>query len=426
MGMMTIVGVALLFAGILGGRAFTANFELDTLGKVRKGIGVSIAVVGALLALRGAGLIGAPVHAEGGAEVAWRTELGAAESEARAQGRPLMVDFSAEWCKACKELEAHTFSAPEVAPRLAKWVTVRVDMTDDRPEHAPMRERFKIQGLPTVAFLDAQGQWLESLTLTGFEPPKDFLARLDLAESGGSGEGGSLADRIKAGLAGGSVWVYLLVFLAGLVASLSPCVYPLIPITLSLFGARGATSRLRGFLLSVVYVLGITVTYSALGVLAATTGGLFGAALQSAWVVGGIALVFFAMGLSMVGVFELGLPDGLNQKLNDLGGGEGGRFLTAFLMGTVAGVIAAPCVGPPLVAVLAFVAQQGSISTGVSLLSVYSLGMGMLFIVLGTFTQFLTRMPKSGGWMEVVKGSLGMVMLVVALVYANDIVPFLP
>jgi thiol:disulfide interchange protein DsbD len=142
--------------------------------------------------------------------------------------------------------------------------------------------------------------------------------------------------------------------------------------------------------------------------------------------VGGIALVFFAMGLSMVGVFELGLPDGLNQKLNDLGGGEGGRFLTAFLMGTVAGVIAAPCVGPPLVAVLAFVAQQGSISTGVSLLSVYSLGMGMLFIVLGTFTQFLTRMPKSGGWMEVVKGSLGMVMLVVALVYANDIVPFLP
>ena len=114
------------------------------------------------------------------------------------------------------------------------------------------------------------------------------------------------------------------------------------------------------------------------------------------------------------------------ERLNQLGGGEGGRFITAFVMGTVAGVIAAPCVGPPLVAVLAFVAQKGSVTTGISLLSVYSLGMGLLFIVLGTFTQFLARMPKSGGWMEVVKSSLGMVMLVVALVYANDVVAFLP
>jgi len=426
MGGMGVLGLALLFGGIIAGRAFTANFELDAAGKVRKGLGVAAAVVGALLLLRGLGLVGAPVHS-GSGKVEWRTDLAAAEAEAKSTGRPLMVDFSADWCKACKELEAHTFSADEVAPELSKWVTVRVDMTQDKPEHAAMRTRFGIQGLPTVAFIDAQGQWLTPLTLTGFEPPAAFLERLEAAESGAVGEAGaSLADRIKASLADDSLVVYLLVFLAGIVASLSPCVYPLIPITLSLFGARGASSRLRGFTLSLVYVLGIAVTYSALGVLAATTGGLFGSALQSGWVVGAIALVFFAMGLSMVGVFELQLPESVNERLNQLGGGEGGRFLTAFVMGTVAGVIAAPCVGPPLVAVLAFVAQKGSVATGVSLLSVYSLGMGLLFIVLGTFTQFLARMPKSGGWMEVVKGTLGMVMLVVALVYANDVVPFLP
>jgi thiol-disulfide isomerase/thioredoxin len=163
---MGVLGLALLVVGIVGGRAFTANFELDTAGKVRKGVGVAAAVVGALLLLRGLGLVGAPVHS-GSGTVEWRTDLAAAEAEARSTGRALMVDFSAEWCKACKELEAHTFSADEVAPELSKWITVRVDMTQDQPEHAAMRARFGIQGLPTVAFIDAKGQWLTNLTLNG-------------------------------------------------------------------------------------------------------------------------------------------------------------------------------------------------------------------------------------------------------------------
>jgi thiol:disulfide interchange protein DsbD len=132
------------------------------------------------------------------------------------------------------------------------------------------------------------------------------------------------------------------------------------------------------------------------------------------------------MGLSMLGVFEIRLPDALNQRLNAVGGGQSSRFATSFLMGTVAGIVAAPCVGPPLVAVLAYVATTGSMSAGISLLTVYSLGMGVLFIFLGTFTQYLTRIPKSGGWMEVIKGSMGIVMLVVGLVYFQDVVPFMP
>ncbi|MCK6569508.1 sulfite exporter TauE/SafE family protein [Myxococcota bacterium] len=421
-----IVGLALLAGGLLLGKVFVANFELETAGKVRKAVGVLAVVVGALLTLRALGLIGAPVH-PGGAGPVWEADPFAAEARASAEKRPLMLDFSAEWCKACKELEAHTFSEPGVAARLAGWVTVRVDLTNDRPELKSLTEKYKVRGLPTVAFVTADGRWLEDLTLTGFEPASEFMGRLDRAESGlGAAKDETLAGRIKAGLQEGSFWVFALVFLAGVVGSLSPCVYPLIPITISLFGARSATSRMQGFLLSLVYVLGIAVTYSALGVLAATSGGLFGSALQSPWVVGTVAIVFLAMGLSMLGVFEIRLPDAVNQRLNSVGGGQSSRFATSFLMGTVAGIVAAPCVGPPLVAVLAYVATTGSMSAGITLLSIYSLGMGVLFIFLGTFTQYLTRIPKSGGWMEVIKGSMGIVMLVVGLVYFQDVVPFMP
>ncbi len=421
-----IVGLALLAGGLLLGKVFVANFELETAGKVRKAVGVLAVVVGALLTLRALGLIGAPVH-PGGAGPVWEADPFAAEARASAEKRPLMLDFSAEWCKACKELEAHTFSEPGVAARLAGWVTVRVDLTNDRPELKSLTEKYKVQGLPTVAFVTADGRWLEDLTLTGFEPASEFMGRLDRAESGlGAAKDETLAGRIKAGLQEGSFWVFALVFLAGVVGSLSPCVYPLIPITISLFGARSATSRMQGFLLSLVYVLGIAVTYSALGVLAATSGGLFGSALQSPLVVGTVAIVFLAMGLSMLGVFEIRLPDAVNQRLNSVGGGQSSRFATSFLMGTVAGIVAAPCVGPPLVAVLAYVATTGSMSAGITLLSIYSLGMGVLFIFLGTFTQYLTRIPKSGGWMEVIKGSMGIVMLVVGLVYFQDVVPFMP
>lgn len=419
------IGGGLVGAGLLLGHVFKANFELDVKGKVRKALGVSAVVVGALLVMRAAGWIGAPVHAAGAGEVRWLTDAAEAERLAREQGRPLLLDFSADWCKACKELEAHTFSDPKVAARLKGWVTVRIDLTEDRPELRPLQARYGVVGLPTVAFVDADGELREELTLTGFEEAGPFLERLDRVESGAAAgaQTASLADRIGAALEAGSFWVYLLVFVAGIVGSLSPCVYPLIPITISLFGARDAPSRLHGFLLSLVYVLGITATYSGLGVVAATTGGLFGSALQSPWVVGGVALVFVAMGLSMLGVFEIRLPGALGNRLNQVGGGEGRRIAGAFVMGTVAGIIAAPCVGPPLVVVLTFIATQGDVPHGLGLMASYSLGMGLLFIVLGTFTQLLSRMPRSGGWMEVVKGSLGIIMLVVGAVYLHDVVP---
>ena len=346
-----ISGLVLALLGLLFGRVFVANFELSTRGKVVKTVGVLAVVIGALLALRGAELIGsaAPTDTTGG--TTWGDDPVAAEADARARKLPLLVDFSADWCKACKELEVLTFSSPEISERLKGWVTARVDLTHDRPELADLQKRFKVQGLPTVAFVTPDGKVLDALTLTGFEDAAAFGKRLDQAESGGAGIAvdESLAGRIRRAFEAGS-----------------------------------------------------------------------------GWVIGTVSLTFMAMGLSMIGVFDLRLPDGLNQRMSSVGGQGSGQFLGAFLMGTVAGIVAAPCVGPPLVAVLAFVAKQQSVSLGLSLLSVYSLGMGMLFIFLGTFTHFIGRMPKSGGWMEVVKGSLGIMMLLVGLVYLQDLVPFLP
>ena len=182
-----ISGLVLALLGLLFGRVFVANFELSTRGKVVKTVGVLAVVIGALLALRGAELIGsaAPTDTTGG--TTWGDDPVAAEADARARKLPLLVDFSADWCKACKELEVLTFSSPEISERLKGWVTARVDLTHDRPELADLQKRFKVQGLPTVAFVTPDGKVLDALTLTGFEDAAAFGKRLDQAESGGAG-----------------------------------------------------------------------------------------------------------------------------------------------------------------------------------------------------------------------------------------------
>lgn len=229
--------------------------------------------------------------------------------------------------------------------------------------------------------------------------------------------GGSSDLGLGALLAGGSALAFAVAFAGGVATSLTPCVYPLIPITVSIFGARKAGTRREAMTLSALYVLGIAAMYSALGVGAALTGAAFGSVMQNPWVIGVVALILAAMSASMFGAFELQLPSSWQARLNTVGGAG---YAGSFAMGLVSGVIAAPCTGPVLAAALAFVAAKGSVAFGFGIMFAYALGMGLLFFLIGAFSISL---PKSGPWMDTVKSVFGVALLAAGLVFLKDAVP---
>lgn len=204
---------------------------------------------------------------------------------------------------------------------------------------------------------------------------------------------------------------YLVSFAGGVLASLTPCVYPLIPILVGVIGASGAKSRLQAFQLSATFVLGMAVTYSALGLAAALTGRIFGQLTThpvAYLMVGNVCLVF---ALSMLGIFELQLPGGWG-KPGAPGEKKGGAAI--FLMGATSGVVAAPCTVPVLGALLTFVAQSRNIVFGFSLLFTFALGLGFLLVLLGTFTGLIASFPKSGPWLVRIRRAFGILLIVVA------------
>jgi thiol:disulfide interchange protein DsbD len=206
-------------------------------------------------------------------------------------------------------------------------------------------------------------------------------------------------------------------FLGGLGTCATPCVYPMIAITVSVFGAKQAKSRRQAVMLSLSFVMGIAVLFTTLLVGAALTGSLFGAALQKWWVNAGIALVMAAMAAAMFGAFELTLPESVMQRLSTVGGvGYGG----AFALGLVSSLIAAPCTGPVLTSVLIWIGKTQSVGLGALVGLMYSLGLGLPFFLVGAFAVAL---PKGGSWMVGVKSFFGIVMLVVALNFLRYAIP---
>lgn len=173
------------------------------------------------------------------------------------------------------------------------------------------------------------------------------------------------------------------IFVIGLALNLTPCVYPMLTVTVSLFGIQRDPKAVRVFLKALVYVLGIATMYTLLGVMAALTGGMFGAMLQNSWVLVGIAILLFALALSMFGLYELRPPYWLTSRL--------GRTTTVgtigiYLSGLVVGVFAAPCIGPPIIALLALVGAKGDSLFAFWAFFVLSLGLGVPYLILGTFS----------------------------------------
>lgn len=205
-----------------------------------------------------------------------------------------------------------------------------------------------------------------------------------------------------------------LVFGFGVLMSLSPCIYPMIPITLAVIGARSQEKgALHGLGLSFTYVLGMALVYAVLGALSASVFSGITALMQSPWVVGPIAVLLLVLAFSMFGAFELQAPAFLRDRLAGPGGSKGG-LLGVFAMGMVAGLVASPCVGPFLAALLVWVATTGSWVLGFVSLFTFGLGLGLLLIGVGTFPALLGSLPRSGGWMDTIKRGMGLLLVVMA------------
>ncbi len=212
---------------------------------------------------------------------------------------------------------------------------------------------------------------------------------------------------------GGALVAFGAAYLAGLAACATPCVYPMIGITVSVFGAKQAKSRKESAGLSAAFVLGIAALYTPLGMIVAMTNSVWGRALSSPYVTIGLAGLFAVMAASMFGAFELNLPASIQNKLANVGGVG---FKGAFLMGLVSGLIASPCTTAPFASILGSFSQSGT-AVGTASVFLFSIGLGTPFFFVGTFAA---RLPKPGAWMQHVKSFFGVVLLVLAFFYAKN------
>jgi thiol:disulfide interchange protein DsbD len=236
--------------------------------------------------------------------------------------------------------------------------------------------------------------------------------RLGLAATGGS-DTGAFQQALERGVLVALAASYAF----GVATSLTPCVYPMIAITVSVFGAKEAQSRVQGMLLSLTFVAGVVCLFTPMGVASALTGRGFGSALGNPWVVAFIAIAFLALAASLFGAFELALPESFNNRLAAAGGSG---YRGAFVLGLLCGLVAAPCVGPFLFGLLGWIATTRNVALGSAAMAMYGLGLGTLFFVVGAFA---VNLPKAGAWMMGIKWLGGVALAYMALAYVRDGLP---
>ena len=277
------------------------------------------------------------------------------------------------------------------------------------PQTVPLATEVSLDGIRP--WDEAACAWsIEEVADSGHgEEPTGEVALTDFSGDAPTFGGDAFADARAEGI----IPLLLMVFGAGFLVSLTPCVLPMVPITIGIIGGTAAGSRAKAMSLSATYVLGLAVVYTALGLFAAVTGSIFGAWMQSPWVVGAVAAFFVAMGFSMFGFFEVGVPSSVATKLNDKGGaGYGG----AFVVGAVGAIVAGPCSGPVIASLMVLIGQQGELLLGAVLMLAFSLGMGMIFLVAGAFSGAVMR---PGAWMETVKKGFGVLMWLGAIYFVS-------
>ena len=231
-------------------------------------------------------------------------------------------------------------------------------------------------------------------------------------------------DSRVAALFQGGWWLLIASFFGfGLLLSFTPCVLPMIPILSGIIVGRGTpVTRLQGFTLSAVYVLGMAITYALAGVAAGLSGAMLSAALQNPWVLGSFAAVFVVLAMSMFGFYELQLPAGLQSRLGAASGSlPGGRFAGVFTMGALSALIVGPCVAAPLAGALLYISQSRDGVLGGTALFAMALGMGVPLLAVGASAGAL--LPKAGPWMDTVKRFFGVLLLGVAIYMVSPVIP---
>lgn len=209
------------------------------------------------------------------------------------------------------------------------------------------------------------------------------------------------------------------VFLGGLALNLTPCVYPLIPITIGYFGGQSEGSTTKLFFMGILFILGLAVTYSAIGVITSLTGAVFGALLQNPIVILAVVAVLFVLSLSMFGVYEFKLPDKL---VNKAGGAKAGLY-GAFFMGLTMGIVAAPCIGPFVLGLVTYVATKQDPYFGFLLFFVLAVGLGTPYLFLAVFSGKIKKIPRAGEWMDAVKHIFGFILVGMALYFLLPLLP---
>jgi thiol:disulfide interchange protein DsbD len=207
-----------------------------------------------------------------------------------------------------------------------------------------------------------------------------------------------------------------LLFAAGVATSLTPCIYPMIPITAGLLAgsAKAEASRWRAASLALTYALGLATLYACMGLLAGMSGQLFGAVGSNPWVRFATGILLLIFGLAMLDIIPVAAPQRLLAWASQLGGGSYGAV---FLLGATSGVVAAPCGAPAFAAVLTWVATTKSGTLGFLYLFAFSLGMTAILVVVGIFAGSLAALPRAGRWMVWIKKAGGAVLLAMAAYY---------
>lgn len=288
----------------------------------------------------------------------------------------------------------------------------------EAPTSPVLHLKIAYQGCAEAGLCYPPQEQILTIGLPGTSAPPASSAQPD--EPSATDETGSIAQALTRSSLAVNLGFF---FLAGLGLSLTPCVFPMIPILSGIIAGTGTTThRRRGLLLSIAYVLGMALTYAMAGIAAGLSGTLISNALQTPWALGGFALIFVGLSLSMFGFYELQLPSVLQNRLNTQSGRfQGGQMGGVFIMGALSALMVGPCVAAPLAGVLLYIGQTGNAWLGGLALFVMALGMGVPLLLIGLSAG--TLLPRAGMWMETIKKFFGVALLATALGLVSPILP---